>query len=250
MDDIDYSNPTYIPTPARLASCLKENPPSERQRDVLLAWYAAPDHVARTEEIANALGLTMLQVNSAYGRLGRRVADDLNVKLPKGARPSHVFASFQRLDDRHWWCFMHDRVAQAIEVLEWDQEAMRRFASFYEITEEVPVTGRRYLEGRLQEARVIARARSGQARRECINLHGISCVACGFDFEATYGAHGQGFIEVHHLNPMASADAEYEIDPQEDLAPVCSNCHRMIHRSGDTLSIDDLREKIAAAKNR
>ena len=242
---MDYTNPLYIPKPAELASYLRENRPNDRERDVLLAWYAAPDHIARTQEIADALGLTMLQVNNAYGRLGRRVVTALNVPLPEEALPSHVFASFKKLDDGYWYSFMHDRVAQAIELMGWDEEARRKFAGFYEATDDAPAPGRRYLEGRLKEARVIARARSGRARQECIDHHGLACVACGFDFEAVYGERGREFIEVHHLNPMASVDAEYEIDPKEDLRPVCSNCHRMIHREADTLSIEELREMIA-----
>jgi predicted HNH restriction endonuclease len=104
---------------------------------------------------------------------------------------------------------MHDRVAQTIKRLGWAEEAMRRFAGFYETadgSEELPT--RRYFEGRRREARVIARARSGRARQECVEHHGVACVACGFDFEAVYGERGREFIEVHHLNPMASADAE------------------------------------------
>ena len=62
--------PPYILQPAKLASYLKENRPRERERAILLAWYAAPDHIARTQEIADALGLTMLQVNKPMEGLG------------------------------------------------------------------------------------------------------------------------------------------------------------------------------------
>jgi 5-methylcytosine-specific restriction enzyme A len=30
----------------------------------------------------------------------------------------------------------------------------------------------------------------------------LACEACGFDFAATYGSHGEGFIEVHHVQPL------------------------------------------------
>ncbi|MEW9673987.1 hypothetical protein [Ammoniphilus sp. 3BR4] len=32
----------------------------------------------------------------------------------------------------------------------------------------------------------------------------VVCLVCGFDFEATYGAHGKDFIEGHHSYPSLS----------------------------------------------
>jgi 5-methylcytosine-specific restriction protein A len=52
---------------------------------------------------------------------------------------------------------------------------------------------------------------------------------------------GEGFIHVHHLNPIATIAEEYELDPENDLRPVCPNCHAMLHRKKETLSIEELR---------
>ncbi|MGJ1335304.1 HNH endonuclease [Sphingobacterium siyangense] len=55
----------------------------------------------------------------------------------------------------------------------------------------------------------------------------IRCECCGFDFVAAYGPLGDRFIECHHkihLNKGA------RITRIEDLALVCANCHRMLHR--------------------
>jgi 5-methylcytosine-specific restriction endonuclease McrA len=87
--------------------------------------------------------------------------------------------------------------------------------------------------------------RDPKNRRKAIELHGTVCAACGFDFEAYYGQRGKGFIEVHHTQPLSEAGEEIAIDPKTDLVPVCSNCHRMIHRrKDDVLSVEELREKI------
>lgn len=44
------------------------------------------------------------------------------------------------------------------------------------------------------------------------------------------------------LKPLSSLDEEVEIDPQNDLVCLCSNCHRMIHRRCDSiLSVSELR---------
>ncbi|MFS0688970.1 HNH endonuclease [Sporosarcina sp. 179-K 8C2 HS] len=84
--------------------------------------------------------------------------------------------------------------------------------------------------------------RKPENRKKAIEIHGVSCIACGFNFEEVYGERGKDFIEVHHLKPLSSLDKEMSIDPKEDLVPVCSNCHRMIHRrKDDVLSIEELK---------
>jgi 5-methylcytosine-specific restriction protein A len=70
------------------------------------------------------------------------------------------------------------------------------------------------------------------------------CEVCEFNFEQAYGAHGRGFIECHHINPLADTDAT--LTKLEDLALVCSNCHRMLHRGSSPPTIDALREMIVA----
>ena len=74
-------------------------------------------------------------------------------------------------------------------------------------------------------------------------LTSFSCEICNFDFLATYGELGRGFIEAHHKVPVARLEPGTKTRI-EDLAPVCSNCHRMLHRSGD-LTIDDLKDHFA-----
>ncbi|MBW2186713.1 MAG: HNH endonuclease [Deltaproteobacteria bacterium] len=85
--------------------------------------------------------------------------------------------------------------------------------------------------------------RSPKNRKEAIRIHGLSCKACVFNFEKVYGARGADFIEVHHVNPIHNFDETQHVDPKTDLVPVCSNCHRMVHRKpNDILSIDVLKE--------
>lgn len=87
--------------------------------------------------------------------------------------------------------------------------------------------------------------RDARNRAEAIKLHGTKCCVCGFDFEEAYGDIGRGFIEIHHLNPLADLEGEQETDPRTDLVPLCSNCHRMVHRRRDrTLDIGDLKERL------
>lgn len=56
----------------------------------------------------------------------------------------------------------------------------------------------------------------------------LACEVCGFDFEVTYGKRGSGFIECHHIIPLHETGER--ITRLDDLALICANCHRMIHR--------------------
>ena len=74
-----------------------------------------------------------------------------------------------------------------------------------------------------------ARARNGALR----------CEACGFDFERSYGQRGVNYIECHHLAPLAQSGPT--TGPRlQNLALVCANCHRMIHRREPWLKLDEL----------
>lgn len=66
----------------------------------------------------------------------------------------------------------------------------------------------------------------------------LVCEACGFDFERQYGELGVGFIECHHRFPLG--EGEERETTLDDLALLCANCHRMVHRSKLTLSVEEL----------
>lgn len=87
--------------------------------------------------------------------------------------------------------------------------------------------------------------RDPKARAACIRVHGTACSVCGFCFAETYGEMGDGFIHVHHLRPLA--EGVREVDPIEDLRPICPNCHAMIHRRTPPLSIEELSEVLLSS---
>lgn len=97
-----------------------------------------------------------------------------------------------------------------------------------------------YREGAVKVVVVNAYEGSPQARQACIEFHGARCLACGFDFEATYGELGRGFVHVHHLVPLAARGEAYELDPVKHLIPVCPNCHSMLHRASPPLTVFEL----------
>lgn len=105
------------------------------------------------------------------------------------------------------------------------------------------------LEGGKKERLLSYFERNPKLRADAIKIHGTSCIACGFDFEATYGIWGRNYIEVHHTVPISTLPEPSTIDPRHDLTVLCSNCHRMVHRKRDSpLSIDELVKIIAGSR--
>ena len=111
------------------------------------------------------------------------------------------------------------------------------------LADEVP-TPSRFFEGVTQQISVNRYERSAHARKRCVEHYGCRCSVCGFDFGLSYGELGDGFIHVHHLKPLSEIRQGYEIDAIADLRPICPNCHAMIHRATDILSVEDLRKRI------
>ena len=70
----------------------------------------------------------------------------------------------------------------------------------------------------------------------------LACEACGFDFQAAYGKRGEGFAECHHIIPLSGA-RERKTHP-DDLAIVCANCHRMIHRASPMWTVEEVRQHL------
>jgi len=99
-------------------------------------------------------------------------------------------------------------------------------------------------EGAKKRITVNAYERNPVARKKCIDHYGYRCTICEFDFEEVYGSLGKSFIHVHHLIPLKDIGIEYEVDPIQDLRPICPNCHAMLHRMNSALSIETLRELV------
>lgn len=98
----------------------------------------------------------------------------------------------------------------------------------------------RFPEGARHQVTVNAYERNPKAREQCIEHYGWNCSIRGLNFEQTYGGIGKGFIHVHHLRGLAELGEEYEVDPIEDLRPVCPNCHAMLHQRRPAYSIGEL----------
>lgn len=97
------------------------------------------------------------------------------------------------------------------------------------------------------------RARSKKltaAAREHFSVDGIiRCNACKFSFDEYYGPTAKNYIEIHHIRPIfmyESNDFSRTISEAIDnLAPLCANCHRLIHRHSPVITPNEVTTLIA-----
>ena len=67
----------------------------------------------------------------------------------------------------------------------------------------------------------------------------LECEICSFIFKEMYGTHGEDYIECHHKVPLSKASNP--TTRLNDLALVCANCHRMLHRGKPWPSVEQLK---------
>ncbi|MBN8583403.1 MAG: HNH endonuclease [Anaerolineae bacterium] len=105
-----------------------------------------------------------------------------------------------------------------------------------------------YFEGNKKQRYTNYYERNPRLRARAVEIHGTTCMACGFNFEKSYLERGKDFIEVHHTKPVSELGESTKVDPGEDLIVLCSNCHRMVHRKKDNvLFLEELRSIVKQA---
>jgi 5-methylcytosine-specific restriction protein A len=108
-------------------------------------------------------------------------------------------------------------------------------------------------EGRIMTLKHLQRERNRglveSKRRQAMKKFGkLACEVCGFDYAVCYGSRGIGFIECHHTKPVATL-TEGHTTHIDDLALVCANCHRIIHRGKPWFSVEALHALVAKQDN-
>jgi len=214
---------------------------NHRQNAVLKAIFESMSCKAHSREIGKRIGHKMGTVNLRFGRLGRRIAEYLNVK-PE-----------QRADGTYkWWEILAEGSFEK-NGLNWALkknlvDAILESGIFSEnkiYPDEIDLSKLDLFEGGAKKVIVNGYERNSIAREECIKHYKAICQVCNINFENIYGEIGKDFIHVHHIVVVSKKGKErYRIDPVEDLRPVCPNCHAMLHRKSDPYTIDELREKI------
>ena len=102
---------------------------------------------------------------------------------------------------------------------------------------------------RLHRLRETNQGTVSSKRRSAFESTGaLACEVCDFDFYQAYGEIGYGFVECHDTTPLAYL--QMGVRPKlSNLVIVCSNCHRMLHRSRPKMTPSELR-RIVLSKRR
>jgi 5-methylcytosine-specific restriction protein A len=128
----------------------------------------------------------------------------------------------------------------------WQLSLDQDFKNNSDLTGEFP-------EGKIVERTHKARERNSQvitlAKENFKKLNGrIFCQICDFDFDKTYGSIGKDFIEGHHTVAVSDMTPGHKTKV-EDIAMLCANCHRMVHKKRPWLTMKDLDQLIKDKKN-
>jgi predicted HNH restriction endonuclease len=203
---------------------------------MLEAHYLAPNHTASAQEIALAAGKTWSVTNLHYGRLATKIRLALDQPLAGGELQSAILAFLEPPNQSFpfWRWVMHASLATAIRDLGW-------FGAEDVGTNpiETGLDSRSAQEGEARRVLIIHRQRESSLRREHGGRLFCEVPGCGFEFEMIYRDLGSGFAEVHHLRPLSELSQPVSTT-LADLAVVCANCHRMIHRNNDCRPLDGI----------
>ena len=104
--------------------------------------------------------------------------------------------------------------------------------------------GLEYIEGKKIIRQNATYERNPRLRAECIRIHGTSCKICDFNFQMVYGDLGANYCHVHHITPLSEMGKAHLVNPEEDLMPVCPNCHAMLHKRNPAIKPEELRALI------
>ena len=208
------------------------------------ALYTFEDHKAYASQVGLILGTHHGSLNFEVGRYAKRIAEHYDINFTARSEKKYKF----------WDLFFNG----------WEDGIKFVWQLRPELTEALEATGltgdtpfpdelstdtkKPLFEGIKRTITVNSYERNSKARELCVKHWKAICAACEFDFEKTYGELGNGFIHVHHLIPVAQVGKTYQVDPINDLRPVCPNCHSMLHRQEPPLTIDELKNIIQQAR--
>ncbi len=142
-------------------------------------------------------------------------------------------SSYSRLDEEIFNEFNNDRerlylIASAIRMTIKNQ-ALRESLNYIENEGEESIYEGQVLY-KLHKLRERNKKIVLKKKSESLKKYGkLECEICNFDFNKQYGEVGYGFIECHHRVPLSELTSASETK-LKDLALVCANCHRMLHR--------------------
>lgn len=217
--------------------------------DILKTIYSFDDHRAYGSQVCEALGFCGKnpagRLNLEFWRYALRIKKkypDTQFTIRKDNSTRYWDLFFEGWSEGRFWVWqLRPNLMLALEETGLAVDMID--------AQEIPLPiSINLIEGAKRSIVVNAYERNTQARRRCIDKFGCKCIVCGFDFGNEYGEVGKGFIHIHHLTPISKIGVDYEVNPLKDLAPICPNCHAMIHREKCALTIDKLKKHYKQAQ--
>ncbi len=223
---------------------------TERQKELLLELYWAPDTGVAAGLLAPVLGRTHhVTLNRTIANIGKALVAAVHADVPRRGDGSSrwwtVVATERRSQDGRFFWVLRPPLRNALEK---SGLVSREGEVFPDVVPTTGGAGEPMLEGAITRVAVNVYERNAAARRRCIERFGTICSVCAFDFGDFYGQIAEGVTHVHHLTPLSVAGgSDYKIDPVRDLRPVCANCHVVIHRRDPPLSMEEARALVSGA---
>lgn len=215
-----------------------------RPKDISLLqiMYSFEEHKAAASQIRLILDgkKAVAPLNSQMGNWGKRLVKEYPLRYTKREDGS----------ERKWDLFFDGWTEGRLFIWKIKKELVEALEETgltgeIQYPEEIPFDEKQGLtEGLKRTISVNTYERNPKARQKCIEYWKPICSVCNFDFEKKYGDLGKGFIHVHHLVPVSDIGRTYQVDPINDLKPVCPNCHAMLHKTNPPLTIEELKTKI------
>lgn len=162
---------------------------------------------------------------------------------------SYLNGAAKRAHARGLLDHLEERLGSALPRPGWDDDAVRPDSSASaaieghleaDLEEVLGIEGGRALRTHLRIERdgsVARAAKASWAVRDPL----LRCEVCRFSAEVAYG---RRYCEAHHRVPLATLDEATEMRV-EDVACVCANCHRALHRETN-LTVELLRARVLA----
>lgn len=207
-------------------------------RAMLSAHVFAPGKIATMRLLGDAAGISQRHTNRLYGQFAGRVRREVGLRLVDLEIETIATWPAPYIDAAEEFSFrMRPAFASALMRSGLVERSRRRHTR-----RTTPPTSEEFYQDAVRRSQLSRWERNRKARAACIAHFGEKCQACRFSFQRRYGPLGTAFIEVHHVTRFAESVGRHKIDPTVDLVPLCSNCHRMVHREDPPLGVAALRK--------
>lgn len=187
--------------------------------------------------LGNMVGIGRRQVGKNVGlisekckELGLPMLSVLVVKKSDGITASgflnHFFPNVT--DEAEKTKILRENMEKAYNQKDWS--ALLNWSYYENIYPDEETIGFVGVDGKKKTVTTTYYERNPKLRRACIEKYGVKCYICGFDAAEKYGEQFKGKIHIHHKIPV-HLNGECVIS-EDDLVPVCPNCHMILHSKG------------------